>query len=104
MAKDLRTFLAEYEHRYQEQVIHIDKEVSSKYEITAFMRAFERRRQYPVMIFHRVRNKRGDIAPWPVITNLCATRGRGNRRWLAFAFLRKARAASAAGEGRSVEP
>jgi UbiD family decarboxylase len=76
MARDLRTFLAEYERHHPEQVVHVEKEVSSKYEVTAFIRAFEKQNKYPIMIFHRVRNERGDIAAWPVITNLCATRSR----------------------------
>jgi len=76
MAKDLRTFLTEYEKRHPEQVIHVEKEVSSKYEITAFIRAFEKENKYPILIFHKVRNERGDITPWPVITNLCSTRAR----------------------------
>jgi 4-hydroxy-3-polyprenylbenzoate decarboxylase len=39
MAKDLRTFLTEYEKPYPGQVVHIEREVSSKYEVTAFIRA-----------------------------------------------------------------
>ncbi len=76
MVKDLHTFLADYEKRHPEQVLHIEKEVSSKYEVTAFIRAFEKQNKYPTMIFHNVRNEKGDRSPWPVITNLCATRGR----------------------------
>ena len=74
MPKDLHTFLAGYEEQHPEQVIHVEKEVSSKYEITAFIRAFEKENKYPILIFHKVRNERGEITPWPVITNLCATR------------------------------
>lgn len=76
MAKDLRSFLAEYEKVFPGQVIRVDKEISTRYEITAFMKAFQRQNKYPIVIFNNVTTEYGKKAKLPVITNLMASRER----------------------------
>ena len=59
MAKDLRSFLAEYEKVFPGQVIRVDKEISTRYEITAFMKSFQRQNKYPIVIFNNVTTEYG---------------------------------------------
>ncbi|MFH1003537.1 MAG: UbiD family decarboxylase [Chloroflexota bacterium] len=79
MARDLRTFLKDYERDYPEDVLHIEKEVSNDQEITAIVAMLEAQDKYPVLVFHRVRNPRGEIARQPVIINVLASRARQAR-------------------------
>ena len=38
MAKDLHVFLEEYEKKHPDDVIHVEKEISTRYEITAMVK------------------------------------------------------------------
>jgi len=77
--KDLRSFLEEYETKYPEDVVHIEKEVSSKQEITAIVAKLEKQEKYPLLFFHKVVNAEGKVAQQPVITNVLASRSRRAR-------------------------
>ena len=76
MTKDLRSFLADYTRTHPEQVLCIDREVSHDQEIVAIIFALEKRQQYPILIFNRVRAASGGISPHPVIINMFASRAR----------------------------
>jgi 2,5-furandicarboxylate decarboxylase 1 len=76
MAKDLRGFLIEYEKAFPGQVVRVDKKISTKYEITAFMKAFQRQNKFPIVIFNNVTTENGKLSKLPVITNLMASRER----------------------------
>ena len=76
MPKDLHVFLKEYEKNHPEDVIHVEKEISTRYEITAMVKAFEKKNQYPILIFHNVTMEKGKKSPFPVVTNIVATRAR----------------------------
>ncbi len=76
MPKDLRSFLKEYEAKYPEDVIHIEKEVDANQEITAIVEQFEAQDKYPLLIFHNVITAEGKKSSCPVITNVLASRTR----------------------------
>lgn len=76
MPKDLHTFLSEYEAKYPEDVVHIDKEVSCNQEITAIVAKLEKQERYPLLFFHKVLNPLGKLAKHPVIINVLASRNR----------------------------
>ena len=76
MAKDLRSFLKEYEAKYPEDVINIDKQVDSNQEITAIIMQLEQQDKFPLIVFHNVLNPEGKIAKQPVVTNVFASRTR----------------------------
>ena len=67
--KDLRSFLKEYESSFPEDVIHIDKPISCKYEISAIVFAFEKKNTFPLLIFHQPINVKGDASKFPAIVN-----------------------------------
>lgn len=76
MAKDLHSFLKEYEASYPEDAIHIDREINSDQEITAIIMQLEKQEKYPLLIFHNVMNPEGKRANQPVVTNVLASRTR----------------------------
>lgn len=76
MAKNLRTFLKEYKAKYPEDVVHIDKEISSVQQITSIAIQFEKQEKYPLLIFHNVLNAEGKKAKHWLATNVLASRTR----------------------------
>ncbi|MFQ6011597.1 MAG: hypothetical protein ACE5KG_05445, partial [Nitrososphaerales archaeon] len=74
--KDLRTFLKDYENEFPNDVIHIEKEIQCKYEITAIAIAFEKKSKFPLLVFHNPINIRGQKSKFPVIVNLLASRSK----------------------------
>jgi 2,5-furandicarboxylate decarboxylase 1 len=77
MAKDFRTFLAEYEAEYPELVVHVHEEVDSHYEVSALaIKSQKELPETPVLVFHRLRTGDGRVSPYPVVTNLFASRRR----------------------------
>jgi UbiD family decarboxylase len=76
MTKDLRSFLKEYEAKYPEDVLHIEKEVDCNQEITTILEKLEKLGKYPLLYFHNVINPGGEKAEQPVVTNILASRTR----------------------------
>ncbi len=76
MAKDLRSFLKEYEAKYPEDVLHIETEIDANQEITRIVELLEQQDRYPVLYFHNVINADGKKAEQPVVTNVLASRTR----------------------------
>jgi 2,5-furandicarboxylate decarboxylase 1 len=73
--KDLQSFVAEYEKAYPQEVVHIEREISSLHEITALaIQGDEHWKDPPVLIFHHVKNGDGTVSPHPAIVNLFASR------------------------------
>jgi len=74
---DFRTFLIDYEESFPEQVVHIHREVSAQFEAAAIaLKTQKEMREPPVLVFHRVRTVDGELAQWPVVMNLFASRRR----------------------------
>ncbi len=76
MAKDLHSFLKEYEAKYPEDIIHIDKEVNANQELTAIVERFEALDKYPLLVFDKVITAEGKLSKYPVVTNVLASRTR----------------------------
>lgn len=73
---DLQEFLQRWEERYPGEVVHVEKEVSTRYEITATQLALLKQRRTPILVFHDVTTERGVKSRWPVVTNLLCSRRR----------------------------
>ena len=76
MAKDMHSFLKEYEASYPEDILHINKTIDSNLEITAIVEHLESLQKWPLLFFHNVLNVEGKKAEQPVITNVLASRSR----------------------------
>jgi len=74
--KDLRSFLADWERQYPQDLCRIEKEVSVKYEPTALAAALEKRDLFPALIFQNPLTAQGNRSPFPLLTNLLASRRR----------------------------
>lgn len=81
MLKNLRSFIEEYERSHPEDVIRISKPIRAEFEITAIAKHFERQNKFPLLIFERVINTKGDLSPFPCVINLL-----GDRNKLSFAI------------------
>ena len=79
MAKDFRTFLKDYEAKYPEDILHIEKEVGADQETTAIVARLEKQDKYPVLYFHNVLTPEGKKTNAPVVTNVLASRTRSAR-------------------------
>jgi 2,5-furandicarboxylate decarboxylase 1 len=76
MAKDLSSFIADYEKEYPDEVVHIDKEIHSRWEATALVEKLEKLRKFPIVIFDNVRTIDGRRSEFPLIMNVFASRER----------------------------
>ena len=74
MAKDLRTFLDEYEKLFPEDVVRIKKPLSVIHECSAIVKHFEDLGKYPIIIFEKVITSKGKESAFPCITNILGTR------------------------------
>ncbi|BAS28228.1 decarboxylase UbiD [Limnochorda pilosa] len=96
-APDLRSYLEELSRRYPEELRTVQKAVDPGWEVTAVAVALERVGRRPALLFKRV-----DGTPYPVVTNLFAS-----RRRMALALgveERELSAAFRAREARLVDP
>lgn len=73
LTRDLHSFVQEYERAYPNEVLHIDKPVDSKWEITALTMKMERAKRFPLLIFHNVLID-GKRAEMPLMTFMMASR------------------------------
>ena len=76
MAKDLRSFLTEYEKEFPDEVVHVEKEIDSRWEATALVEKLEKLKKFPIVIFHRVKTQEGKLSELPLVMNLFASRQR----------------------------
>src|SRR5690242_19109218 len=77
MAKDLRSFLREYEAQFPQGIVHIEKEISAQWEVTALVTHADRYwADPPVFILHNVINHEGVKGKHKSIVNLFASKER----------------------------
>ncbi|MDP2725914.1 MAG: UbiD family decarboxylase, partial [Dehalococcoidia bacterium] len=76
MARDLRSFLKEYEASHPELILHLKKEIRANQEVTALVVRLEKEEKYPVVICENIITCAGNKSPFPLITNLLASRTR----------------------------
>jgi len=73
----LRGYLTELERDHPEWVVHITKPVNpARFEVTAVLQQLEHRGSFPLVIFDRPLNLRGEPSQFPLVTNIYATRER----------------------------
>ncbi|MBI2953090.1 MAG: UbiD family decarboxylase [Chloroflexi bacterium] len=78
---DLRSFLAAYRAAYPDDVIDVDRPISTKYECSAIGRHFEALGKFPLVIFRQAITANGNHSRFPLMINLT-----GDRRKLAFSI------------------
>jgi len=76
MAKDLRTFLKDWEKIHPEDIIFVDEPVSVKYDTAALQHKLEKQSLFPILIFRRPVTVEGKESPFPLMCNLMASRRR----------------------------
>ncbi len=69
MPKDLRSFIAELESKYPEEVARVSKSISPRYEITALLTQLEKNKRFPLLFCENVEG--GEA---PVVINAQASR------------------------------
>lgn len=79
--RDLGTFLSDYERDHPEDVIHIEKKISSIYECTAIARYFENLNKFPLILFENVTTASNETSEFRCVINVL-----GDRRKLAYAI------------------
>jgi len=77
MARDLRAFLRLLEEQYPAQLVRVQREVDpAAFDVTAILQHLENRDRYPLVLFERPRNLKAEVARFPLVTNVYATRER----------------------------
>jgi 2,5-furandicarboxylate decarboxylase 1 len=69
----LQAFLATHEAEHPEEVLHIETPVDARFQVTAIIRELERRKRFPVLVFHHVLID-GQRSEFPLVTFLMASR------------------------------
>ena len=73
----LRSFVERLEREHPEQVVHVTEAVDpARFEVTAVLRHLELRGKFPLVVFERPRDLRGEPSRFPIVTNVYATRAR----------------------------
>lgn len=71
LTNDLRSFIQSLERKTPEEVVRVKSEVDTKYEIQAYVEMLEKKKQYPLLVFEKVKGY-----DFPVLTNMHAKRER----------------------------
>lgn len=73
MAKDLRSYLGKLESELPDQLVHVDREIDPKFEVTALLQHLENEGRFPAVFCSNVRNLHGQ-AGHRVLMNVFADR------------------------------
>jgi UbiD family decarboxylase len=77
MEKNLRDFLQQLENQLQNDFIRINRAVDpARFEVTALLQHLEDMKKFPVLFFERPFNLKGNASPFPLLSNVFATRRR----------------------------
>jgi 2,5-furandicarboxylate decarboxylase 1 len=77
MAKDLHTFLDELRQLGPAEFVEVDKPVRpAEFDVTAILEHLTLEKRYPSLLFCHTEDVRGQPSPFPLATNLFATRAR----------------------------
>jgi 2,5-furandicarboxylate decarboxylase 1 len=75
--RNLRDFIAFIEENHPEELLRISDEISpGSFEVTAILANLEQRGLYPMVLFERPVNQLGQVSPFPLLTNIYASRRR----------------------------
>lgn len=73
----LRTYLGALEGDHPEWVVHVTKPVDpARFQVTAVLQQLEHRGRFPLVVFDRPLTLHGEPSPFPLVTNVYATRER----------------------------
>jgi UbiD family decarboxylase len=74
---DLRAFLSALERDHPDQLVRVKRPVDvAKFELTALLTHLERQDKYPVLLCEQPLNLKGEVAPFPLLSNVFALRSR----------------------------
>lgn len=74
MAKDLRTYLGQLAREIPGQIVTVSEPITANLESCAVLQNLEDRGQYPVVVFRRPVAPCGQVSPFPLVANCCASR------------------------------
>ena len=75
--RNVRDFIAFVEENHPEELLRISDEISpGSFEATAILANLEQRGLYPMVLFERPVNQLGQVSPFPLLTNIYASRRR----------------------------
>jgi 2,5-furandicarboxylate decarboxylase 1 len=72
--KSLRSFLAEVERRYPEELIRIEHDLDLRFELSALLVKLDREHKFPIVLFENLKNVSGGPSNYPLLSNLFASR------------------------------
>lgn len=73
----LRTYLARLEEHHPNWVVHVTQPVDpARFQVTAVLQQLEQRGSFPLVVFDRPLNLRGEASAFPLVSNIYATRQR----------------------------
>ena len=77
MSKNLQDFLRQLDKKLSHDLLRIGRTVSpEKYEVTALLQHLENEGKYPALLFENPRNLKGEASPFPLLSNVFASRRR----------------------------
>ncbi len=77
MAKGLREYLNFLENEHQREILHVEAEVNpARFDVTAMLTHLERQGHYPLTLFSKCLNLKGEVSRFPLVTNVYASRKR----------------------------
>ncbi len=77
MTMDLRDFLEDLQERLPHDFVRIERPVAPKdFEVTALLQHLENQRKFPVLFFEKPLDLNGKPSPFPLLSNVFATRQR----------------------------
>lgn len=77
MPKRLKNFVENLLEEHRSLIVRVDEEMNpANFDVTAVLQHLENRGKYPLVYFTRCRNLKGDLSPFPLVTNIYASRER----------------------------
>lgn len=77
MGKNLYAFLQQLEDQLQQDLVRVKRTVSpAHFEVTALLQHLENMRKFPLLLFEKPLNLKGEPSSFPLLSNLFATRPR----------------------------
>jgi 2,5-furandicarboxylate decarboxylase 1 len=72
--KDLRSFLADVERHYPEELVRVKQKIDLRFEISALLVKLDREHKFPIVIFENLNNVSGAKSRFPLLSNCFASR------------------------------
>lgn len=72
--KSLRSFLDEAARSHPELVVRVERQIDPKFEVSAILVKLDQAHKFPITLFQNLRNISGKPSPFPLLSNLFASR------------------------------